>query len=148
MHLWVLTRTDHIYKVDYLKNISLKATFLKISSGISNLYIMATLRMHEIKIIRQGRNKTHHVSGNPMPVWIFNNQIFVQQRLKHCKPFKHRLYLMKIFLFLYLLFTCWKYCKEKIKPQIKKKPELSHLIKQWLGRVHKVNASQFFWSQF
>lgn len=31
--------------------------------------MMATLRTHETKIIRQGRNKTHNVSGNPMPVW-------------------------------------------------------------------------------
>lgn len=37
----------------------------------------------------------------------------------------------------------WKYCKGKTKFQILKKPEFFHLIKQWLGQFHKINASGF-----
>lgn len=59
-----------------LKNISLKATFLKISSDISNLSIMATLRIHETKIKGRAETKTHHVTGNPMPVWIDIQQVY------------------------------------------------------------------------
>lgn len=77
---WVLTPTDYTYEMGYFKHISPVD-----QPDIYNLCVMATLRIHEIKMTKAGQKQNTSWIRKPHAVWTDIQQLHSCLKcLKYC----------------------------------------------------------------